>query len=731
MSKIEFPGLNGMLVCERDVWGYPSVEVEDIAEGAYARGYLHALDRPVQVQLLMMMAQGRLMEILGDTPLSRMLDRAVRTHNFVGDLSAQASKLDRDAYDLLRAYSKGFNNCLRKTGAPLILKPLGIPLCYHSPACVLLLYRFLAFFGLTSMHQLAEGVIAGLVKDNADPALFEILLGDEVRGLDISSLSKLHLDRADQFLLPPLGGGSNAFAVSAERSATNGALLMSELHLQIASIPPAMYAVHTGFSDGNYYQGIGLPGLAWVSAGRTREIAWTYTFGHADNIDILVERCRDGQFLAADKWIPMRRREEKVYIRGRKEPEIWVYYDNDYGSIIGDAMIAGDYPCMRWSGLHQHTAGDINAARAAMQATNAESFAQIHRNIRILSLAAVAADTSGRIAYIQTGQVDQRPTDWTGAYPRKGWDLATRNPPTLPEIARPTCIDPTEGIIVSANERRDGPQGERWHTLPETDYRYRRLYELLTLIPRIEPTDLMRISYDEGDICARELLAVWSPFLPQQERLRDLCRWANNPTSPATRESRYQMKLFYLLYREVVGQLLTKYIGSNKVDRFFDQLSLLQCFQFHIDAVLRLEKQHLLNAKQLQNILATAWPIAIAKLDASDRDIELCTSFKHHLFRDALPSILGFHTKPITLPGGPHSPFQCRKFALQGEQMVVGPVFHLLFDLKQPGSLYNISGGASEKRLGAGFACGIESWQQGHFIRLGPDKLYNSIDNSK
>src|SRR5262249_42854004 len=142
-------------------------------------------------------------------------------------------------------------------------------------------------------------------------------------------------------------GGSNAMAVAGSRSASGGALLHCEFHLETCKIPPPVYVLHFDFDDGDFMQGVSFPGLAWCSAGRTSKVGWTCTFGHCDDVDILVERCEDGFHHAAGERLAVLRREEKVKIKGKRDPETWVFGDTQYGSFEGDPRVRGDYPSVR------------------------------------------------------------------------------------------------------------------------------------------------------------------------------------------------------------------------------------------------------------------------------------------------------------------------------------------------------------------------------------------------
>ena len=79
-------GPKGPIPFTRDRWGYPRLRVRDRDEAAWAIGYFHALDRQLQVQVITLAGRGRLMELLGDEPLVRGSDRALRGLGLALDL---------------------------------------------------------------------------------------------------------------------------------------------------------------------------------------------------------------------------------------------------------------------------------------------------------------------------------------------------------------------------------------------------------------------------------------------------------------------------------------------------------------------------------------------------------------------------------------------------------------------------------------------------------------------
>jgi penicillin amidase len=710
-------GLKGPIRFARAALGYPHIQAPDRLSGAYALGHVHALDRPIQVHLAALASQGRLMEFLGDEPVTRAIDRVTRFFNFRGDAEQQAAALSPASIALVDAYCRGFND-VASTSRPLLLRML-VPRLTLSAVTTVLMYRLLAYFGLTSMQHTAETVITEFVARGMPLPVFEFLLGDAADGLDLESLRGLAFPDEMSLLRVPHMAGSNAFAVSGRRSATGSALLSGEFHMQSGKFPPVLYAAHIEYADGSYYLGVGVPGLPFLAAGRTSHVGWSYTYGHADNVDFVIEECQNGRRRAANDWVPLAKRVEEVRVRGRKAPVTWTHYESEYGTTTADATRAGLYPFLRWAGLRE-TASDLDSVLGEPFPETAEATAERHRRAKSLSLGAVIADTGGRIAYVQTGRIDVRPAGWTGAYPRRGCDDLPRSPAALPEEARPFVVDPEEGYVVSANEFNRGRQGQWWSTLPEPIYRWQRLREVLRDSAKPDLNTLVRASYDPLDICARRLLAAWQPLLPPDPQAAELARWGANQTACDRVDGRKKMGLFHALHHEVVLAVLARWLPPSLMAELIDAAAGILLFQYHIDTALALERPTLLDATVLREVLATAWPKALERAASPQWRIPLRFPFVNEYFRGKLPKAFGFDTEPVEPPGGPTVPFQCREVAFAGMTLYFAPAFHMVLEMSRPGAWFHLPGGASERRFGPGYGEGVREWLTGKFFPLGP-----------
>jgi penicillin amidase len=713
MAEIPHPG--GSIAYERDALGYPAIRAQSLAQGTYALGYMHARDRLVQITLTGLAARGELMSVLGDVPLARLVDNSTRALGLGRDLSDQVARCNEQSRALLHAYAEGFNAGAKARGYPWLLRLLGVRPRDFSAENVLEIYRFVTYFGLTSMAVSTELIIAELAARGAPKRVFERLLGPAARGIDLEALKTLRIPKELSFFDAAAGsprGGSNAFAVAAKRSMTGGALLMGEFHLEVGKFPPLFYAAELACGHDGNLCGMTIPGCPWFAAGRTEHVGWSYTFAHADNVDFISEHVRAGEYLRAGRYRPLARREELVLVKG-KPSETWVFHESDLGVVVGDVSGEGDLACVRVTGLAEPFRA-FSAATRILGCKNVADLLEVQREIKSVSLEAILVDSSGSIASIVTGTIDQRPGDYSGAYPRVGPTLSEEIPEAVPESERPMAVNPPEGVLVSANQGGQGPHVARWCTFPEVPYRFQRIGELLRAREQHEPLSLLRISYDTLDGCARRLLPVWDTLLPEHPLARKLVAWA-----PEQRD-RSLLSLFQKLYEETCFLLLEQDLGRPAARRF-REWSALAIYQAQLDRLLSLASPELLSEAELREVLRAAFAVALA--DHTRHDVPVKLRFAHLVTRGKSPAFLGFDSAEIELPGSPDTPFQCRVSPISGERLVYAPAFHLLMDMSRPGAWYNMPGGASESRFGPGYGKGVTGWLEGSLLPLGAAAL--------
>jgi len=702
----------GAIHYERDALGYPSAQTRTREEAAWLRGYFHAHDRLIQIQLTLAVARGAL-AMLGDNILARHIDRITRIHRFTDDLDEQARRLSSDVRPLVDAYCTGFAAGVRARGWPLLLRVAGIHPAPYRAQEMILIYRLISWFGLTQLAETPPLIIGELMSRGVDREKLRVLLGDASSSEELARAPVASWPTELALLTGSPLQGSNALAVAATHSSTGGALLAGDPHMEIARIPPVLYATHTATGD-DCLTGLSVPGLFWPSFGRTRSVAWTYTYAHVPQVSVRVVRCRDATYHDGSRWQPLRRRTTRVKVR-RRPDETWTFWDSELGTVVGRADSPSEtmLPCIEWAGI-RNTADDIEAARRLLVAKNVEEAIEANRGIEGLALDGLVADSSGRIGRVVSGRLPRMPAGSYGMVPRPA------DGPTVAvdESTRPLTIAPAEGWLASANARPLEPGGLAWGPIPEARPRIDRLRELMTATGTGFSLDyLARTLLDCCDAGARRLLAIWATRMPDHARARSLVAWGKN--QPGRGDDHFALlTLWTVFHDEVCRLLLADMLGDHVAKRLVDDLSGLILFQYQLDDALALAHPDLVDDAKLRVLLARAWPIALAKASRTEIRLPRRDRFKNFLFAGKL-SLLGFDSQPIANHGGPTTPNQVTALTIGGEQFVFGAAGRFLVDMSKPGIWYCMAGGASERRFGIGYGRGLDAWARGEFLPFG------------
>ena len=498
-------------------------------------------------------------------------------------------------------------------------------------------------------------------------------------------------------------------ANAADRSSTGKPLLMGEFHMEVGQIPPILYAMHVELEDsGEWFHGVTVPGLPSLAAGRNAHVGFSYTFGHAANVDFWVEQVEDGHVLTGERRDKLTRRVEEVRVKGRTKPEWWTYWEGARGTIVGDAMRKGVLPGMRWRGM-SNTAADMEALLQMPFARTVGELVELNRRVKFASFAGTFVDVHGRIAYCHTGTVRETPDEWG---PKVGWTQGEAGDmPDLPEKGRPVLFDPASGFIASANEGRRG-----WTGFEEPSYRHDRLGELLGGDGTLSPEDLLRVSYDERDLMAARLMPAFAAAVPEDPAMAELARWAEDQPVRQTRAGHTQMQRFHALHFMAVRNLFARRFGRETAAWMAANPAVILGLQFHIDEVLAGEHPDLLDDTERQEILREAWVEleSTPELEAGIHTPKIREwRFKNPITSGRSPEIFGIDSPPIELPGGPTCLFQTRISNVWGTKLLTGPAFPLLIDMSTDVTRYNLAGGASERWRGPGYAAGLEDWRTG------------------
>ena len=288
-------------------------------------------------------ASGRAAELIADKPELLETDRFFRRVGLGQHLAREVRALDDAVFSQLTSYCEGVTDGLAEARRSLPMWATGFTPTPWNQESALLIGQLLSFGGLVIGQQENERLILDLihagVADDKLRELFHPLLNQTdfalLRRIQFSSrLSDAALELIAD--LPRLAG-SNAWAVSPSRSATGGALLASDPHLEVNRLPAIWYEAVLEW-PGNYVLGASLPGCPIFAVARTRHLGWGVTYLKGDTTDHFIEDCRPGgssgwQYRRGHDWRDFEVREETLLRKGGEGESLRVLF-NAQGSLL-------------------------------------------------------------------------------------------------------------------------------------------------------------------------------------------------------------------------------------------------------------------------------------------------------------------------------------------------------------------------------------------------------------
>lgn len=557
--------LAGEVTVRRDRHGIPAIVAATSDDLFLVQGYLHAADRLFQLDLLRRLGTGQLAEAVGALALPS--DKLIRVLGFDRVVERELDVLSEFARRALERYTAGVNAYIRgaRWRLPLEFRLLGYRPQPWRPADSLVAAKLMAL-GLCGNWEaelvraeiaavFGEDILAVLDDEGASRP-FAAQLAPDV----LSALREAGRDAVSVF--GGTGGtGSNSWVLGPRRTASGGAILANDPHLDLA-LPSVWYENLLRCPDYEA-RGFTIPGTPGVVLGHNGRIAWGATNSCADVQDLYVESVDPvtGTYRDTDgSQVPLATRTERIVVR-KGEPVDLVVRATRRGPLITDAVDSTlEHPIsMRWDSILE-PGRLIDSVLAINRAADWGSFREATRMWTGPSQNLVYADADGNIGYQLTGDVPVR-AGGDGSLPRSGDDPGADWTGVIPFEELPSAYNPDGGRIVTANDRIVDDAyphfiSREWMS----GFRGERIRALIDQHDRHTVERQAGIQVDVLSLPGRELVQAIAPLGPEprtdagRELWRALQRWDFHLDTGSEGAAAYRA-LLHSLQEQVFGFL--------------------------------------------------------------------------------------------------------------------------------------------------------------------------------
>ncbi|MEQ8838226.1 MAG: penicillin acylase family protein, partial [Lacipirellulaceae bacterium] len=661
---------------------------------------------------------------------------------------------------------EGVNDALQDSSRSLPMLVTGFRPRPWSPSSVLLIGNLLSFAGLAVGEQENERLLVDLVQTGVKPELLRELFGPYLADVDLDVLKEVTMERrlSDDALemltdLPRLAG-SNAWAVSPRRSATGGALLASDPHLEINRLPAIWYevALHWGEEGSEQYaMGATLPGCPLMAVGRTEKLAWGVTYLHADTSDFFIEDVRKQsesssvssleprsvssrveaepseqpeslrtstqdlvhekwQYRRGETWYDFRLREEPIHCKGGKTL-LYRVFENDQGTLGRDLTGGADgkYLAAKWVGTGEGAGDSIGCWLDVIHSPTTKEAMDVVRENSHPTLVWVFADCEGHIGRQASGWLPKRAEGHLGVVPVPAWEKKNHWQGVQTSELLPSLYDPPEGYLASANEDLNRAFDWTINTHRLVEYRKRRIVEVLHENHAATIEDMQALQYDVLSLQARDLLPVFLPHVPEGEFKELLVTWDLRYTPESIAATAFQ-----ILYRHVLLEIFghKEGIGWQRMFYLATRIGYSSMVLTAIDSLLLREDSHWWSGRDKSQLLGQAASAALAEELKPWGEVNSFHFANRYFEQSRVGRLLGFHTDRMPMPGCGATPFQGHLLQTATRESSFAPSYHFVTDMSTDEAWANLPGGPSESRFSKWYKSDIVRWAEGEDRRL-------------
>ena len=700
----------------RDAHGTPAVWAENVAQAYWGIGWVHARYRPLQALVLGVAARGQLAARLVPRAQLVQIDAMVHRLDIPARAAAEEKRLDPTAAQWLDAFLAGFAAGLRAAGTPWELRLLAAKVPPLDRQAILGGLMLSAFLGLAEGQERMERALIDCVQAGASAMALQDMFTPFLEGWDPSLLQQVDnhvsLGFASHGGAARVAGGSNAWALAGDRTASGRPILCGDPHLQINQMPALFFEVRVQVGS-DCWLGASIPGLPGIAVGRNNTLAWTGTFACADNVDMTVETVRDGRLQrgSGDAQDPQVR-DVQVGRRGRK-PLHQRFWDSDHGVLQNATAHEGVTVAVQWAAL-EGAAEALGAYLKLPTARTVEEASVVLEKAHTLSLHWVLADRQGTVQYQQAGRIPRRTGKWSGLYPVASGD-ARHWDGVYTGATMPRC-GPENGMVVSANEARLAPDGGVLATLAQPPYRLKRIRQLLSARRDHDVQSMQAIQQDVVSLQGLALQPWFLEVLPEGPVKHALSRWDARCAVDSV-----GAHAFSLAYNASVAGL-APLLGGAWWHRMLAKSEISVWWCRGIDRLL--QSQEIWQGSLGKGMREALRPCAHAEVRPWG---EVHRLFMGHMVLGDLPNLFGLSRGPFPLQGSVATVSQGNLVPSDAGPVAVGPAFRMVCDMAEAGLHTSLPGGIDGSCWSDSYDCWLADWRSGRYHRLLPPQADETV----
>ena len=520
----EMTGLNGKVSIRFDERMVPHIFAQNLEDAVFAQGYITAMFRLWQMDMVSRLSGGRLSEVFGESLLEN--DKLQRRRGMVhGAMNAMKGWQESpEDFALIQAYAEGVNTYIRDIGPAEL--PLEFKLLNYQPERWSVLKSALvkkymdktlcsAEDDLESTNALmvfGQDLFNKLYPEYNPKQTPVIPAGTKWSFSPIPMEPPAPVQEAVGMInqkLPPKERelvGSNNWAVSGKMTKSGNPILCNDPHLQL-TLPSIWFEIQIHTPELNAY-GVSIPGIPGILIGFNEHSAWGETNVGQDVSDWYkitwtdaahTSYAWDGNVKKATLVV------ETFRVKGQPQPVLDTVKWTDWGPVVyDDAKDPKAGLALRWIAHDKPNAKDVATFLGLDKGKNYDDY---RRTLSFFDFPAqnfVFASNDGDIAITANGKFPLKKKE-QGRFVQDGSYSANAWKGFIPREQVPAVKNPERGFVASTNQHTTDPTYPYYYnSMSFDDFRARYLVGELSKMENITPDDMKRLQNSTYSIQAAE-----------------------------------------------------------------------------------------------------------------------------------------------------------------------------------------------------------------------------------
>lgn len=531
-----------------DEHSIPFVEAKNDSDLAFGVGVTHGHLRIDQLELMRILSQGRISEVAGPLPQTKLIDHGLRLLGLRQSAENSIKAMDSHSRKWMERFTEGVNWYISQLKEePATNRLFDLKLEPYTLLDMMIISRLITL-------DLAWATYLQYIKAAEKPGWKKAFEKSKKRLSSGTPSFDNGLDKLSSLFRMFSKSGSNSIVISGNKTQSGSSLIASDPHVGL--LLPNFWIL-VGIKSPNYHaMGYMIPGVPVIGVGRNKDIAWGGT-----NMRSISSHLYDVTDLSKEK---VKVREEKLKRRWWFPTRVKIR-ETDFGPILTDLPYFDQKKipfvgALDWVG--RKGSDEIGAFLKVARSKNWPEFKEAFRTYKVSAFNMLYGDKKGNIGMVSAyGQPVLKKPEHTLDFLK-----TTDNPivDVVNSVDHPNPYNPKSGFIATANNKPYAKPKIPFAFEYSKNHRVERLMHYGRLTKPLTTQDMKDLQLDifsqkAFDIKNRLASALPSdPSLKDSEFMRNFEKWDGR----YNHDSR-SVLFFYSLVLEIWPQYLEEVMGPG------------------------------------------------------------------------------------------------------------------------------------------------------------------------